>query len=154
VATPPEGVTAEIVVANSFAELAAMPRDKVAGQIVVFNWHYDRRMGRSGFASDAYSQAVEYRTEGRAAAARTGAVAMLVRSVGGAEFRLPHTGETDYFNHANIPAAAVTAEDADLMARLSSQGPVRIHLLLTSQMLPDAESNNVIADLKRSEHPE
>jgi Zn-dependent M28 family amino/carboxypeptidase len=154
VATFPEGITAEIVVANSLDELATMPREKVAGKIVVFNEQYDRRMEESGFAFDAYDQAVEYRTEGRAAAARQGAVAMLVRSVGGAEFRLPHTGETDYFNHANIPAAAVTAEDADLMARLSVQGPVRLHLLLTSQMLPDAESYNVIADLKGSEHPE
>ena len=154
VATAPEGITAEIVVANSFGELAAMPREKVAGKIVVFNEHYDRRMEQSGFAFDAYNQAVEYRVEGRAAAARQGGVAMLVRSVGGAEFRLPHAGETDYFNHANIPAAAVTAEDADLMARLSAQGPVRLHLLLTSQMLPGAESYNVIADLKGSEHPE
>jgi hypothetical protein len=154
VATPPEGVTAEIVVANNFDELAAMPQEKVAGKIVVFNWHYDRRMEQSGFAFDAYNQAVEYRTEGRAAAARLGAVAVLVRSVGGAEFRLPHAGETDYLNHANIPAGAVTAEDADLMGRLSSQGPVRLHLLLASQMLPDVDSYNVIADLKGSEHPE
>ncbi len=154
VATPPEGITAEIVVARSFDELAAMPRERVAGKVVVFNEHYDRRMEQSGFAFDAYGQAVEYRSEGRAAAARLGAVAMLVRSVGGAEFRLPHTGETDYSNLANIPAAAVTAEDADLMARLSAQGPVRLHLLLASQMSPDAESYNVIADLKGSEHPE
>jgi len=154
IATPPDGITAEVVVMNSLAELAALPREKVAGRIVVFNERFSRRLADSGFAAEAYAQAVEYRNEGRAAAAKQGAVAVLVRSVGGAEFRLPHTGATDYFHTADIPAAAVTAEDADLIARLAAEGPVRLHLLLTSQMLPGVESYNVIADLKGSEHPE
>src|ERR1019366_938842 len=55
---------------------------------------------------------------------------------------------------AGIPAGAVTAEDADLIAHLSTQGKVRMHLTLTPQKLPDATSYNVIADLKGSAHPE
>jgi Zn-dependent M28 family amino/carboxypeptidase len=79
----------------------------------------------------------------------------LIRSVGGAEYRLPHTGQTDYKKDApKIPAAAVTAEDADLMAALAPQGRVRLRLLLTPQQLPEAVSYNVIGDLKGSEHPE
>ena len=154
IATPRDGITAEVVVVSSLAELAALSREKVSGRIVVFNERFDRSMADSGFASDAYSQAVEYRNDGRAAAAKRGAVAVLVRSVGGAEFRIPHTGGTDFFKTANIPAAAVTAEDADLIARLSAEGPVRLRLLLTSEMLPEIDSYNVIADLKGSEHPE
>jgi Zn-dependent M28 family amino/carboxypeptidase len=53
-----------------------------------------------------------------------------------------------------IPAAAVTEEDADLIAHLAPQGPVRLHLVLTPQQLPDALSYNVVGDLKGSEHPE
>ena len=63
--------------------------------------------------------------------------------------------ETDYANDApKIPAGAVTAEDADLIADLVRQGPVRMKLVLTPQTLPDVESANVIGDIKGSEHPE
>jgi carboxypeptidase Q len=154
VATPRDGITAEVVVVNSFSDLAALPHEKVAGKIVLFTKRFDRRMADSGFAFDAYNQAVEFRTAGRAAAAKAGAVAVLVRSVGGAEFRLVHVGETDYENVAHIPAAATTAEDADLIVRLSSQGPVRLHLALTSEMHEEVDSDNVIADLRGTEHPE
>ena len=99
----------------------------------------------------AYGEAVRYRGAGPKAAADLGAVAALVRSVGSADFRLPHTG---FSAPAGIPAGAVTAEDADLIAHLFAQGKVRMHLTLTPQKLPDAISYNVIADLKGSEHPE
>jgi len=154
-ATPPEGITGEILVVNSFDDLAALPREKVAGKIVVFNERFDHSKAAAGFALAAYGEAVAYRENGRAAAARKGALATLVRSAGGAEFRLPHTGETGYDPKLpSIPAASVTAEDAELMVRLSAQGPVRVHLLLTPQMLPDVVSYNMIGDLKGSEHPE
>lgn len=151
-ATPPEGITAEVVVANNFNELAAMPRENVQGKIVVFNERFDHSMAATGFALEAYGQAVAYREDGRTAAAR---VAALVRSAGGAEFRLPHTGETGYDSKLpSIPAGAITAEDAELLARLSAQGPVRLHLALTPKLLPEVDSYNVIADLKGSRHPE
>ena len=92
-----------------------------------------------------------YRGAGAKAAAELGAVASLIRSVGGAEYRLPHTG---YSVPAGIPAGAVTAEDADLIAHLASQGPVQLHLTLTPQTFPEIVSHNVVADLKGSEHPE
>jgi Zn-dependent M28 family amino/carboxypeptidase len=71
--------------------------------------------------------------------------------VGGADYRLPHTG---FSIPAGIPAGAVTAEDADLIVHLAGQGKVRMHLTLTPQKLADETSYNVIADLKGSEHPE
>ncbi len=154
-ATPPEGITAEIVVVSSFDELAALPREKVAGKIVVFNERFDQRKTAAGFALAAYGEAVAYREDGREAAARQGAVAALVRSAGSADFRLVHTGVTGYNPKLpSIPAGSITAEDAELMARLATQGPVRLHLVLTPQMLPDVTSYNVVADLKGSEHPE
>lgn len=155
VATPPEGLTAEVVVVNSFNELTALGRDRVAGKIVLFNVPFDKQMAAEGFGGNAYGEVIGYRGRGASAAARLGAVASLIRSIGGADYRIPHTGSVRYADDApRIPAAAVTAEDADLMAHLAQQGRVKLHLLLTPQTLPDAPSYNVIADLKGTEHPE
>jgi carboxypeptidase Q len=151
-ATPAEGITADVVVVKNFDELSALGRDQVAGKIVLFNEIFDKRKAEGGMAFVAYGEAVRYRGSGPKAAADLGAVAALVRSVGDADFRLPHTGATAA--PAGIPAGAVTAEDADLIAHLSTQGKVRMHLTLTPQKLPDATSYNVIADIKGSEHPE
>src|SRR2546422_2997499 len=155
VATPPDGITAEVVVAKNFDELKALPRDKVAGKIVLFNYPFDKQMAAEGRGGEAYGEAVVYRGDGPSAAARQGAVACLIRSVGGADYRLPHTGQTKYADDApKIPAGAVTAEDADLIVDLVRQGPVKMKLILTPQQLPDVESYNVIGDIKGSEHPE
>lgn len=155
VATPHEGVTAEVVVVNNFEELQALGRNRVAGKIVLFNAKFDQQLADNGFAGQAYGQSVIYRGIGASAASRLGAVASLNRSAGGAEYRLPHTGALRYADDApKIPAAAVAAEDADLIAHLVTEGKVRMHLVLTPETLPDAVSYNVIADLKGSEHPE
>ena len=94
VATPPAGLTAEVVAVKDFHELAVLGRAKVAGKIVLFNHPFDQQMAAVGQGLDAYGQAVVYRSTGPSAAARFGAVAALVRSVGGAAFRLPHAGQT------------------------------------------------------------
>jgi carboxypeptidase Q len=155
VATAADGLTAEVIVVDSFEQLQALGREKVAGKIVLFNVRFDKQMAAQGSALNAYGQAVVYRGAGASAAARLGAAAALVRSVGGADYRLPHTGGLGYADDApKIPAAAVSAEDADVIAYLTAQGPVRMHLTLTPRTLPDVESYNVIADIKGSEHPE
>src|SRR6266480_361131 len=155
VATPADGIEAEVIAVRNFDELKSLPRDKVAGKIVLFNYPFDKQMAAEGRGGEAYGEAVVYRADGPSAAARQGAVACLIRSVGGADYRLPHTGQTDYVSDTpKIPAGAVTAEDADLIADLVRQGPVRMKLVLTPQTLPDVESANVIADIKGSEHPE
>jgi carboxypeptidase Q len=149
--TPAEGVTADVVVVNNFDELKALGRDKVAGKIVLFNELFDKRKAAAGMAFAAYGESVRYRAAGPRAAAELGAIAALVRSVGNADFRLPHTG---FSVSAGIPAGAVTAEDAGLIAHLAAEGKVRMRLILTPHKLPDATSYNVIADVKGSEHPE
>lgn len=155
VATPTEGLTAEVVVVRDFDELNSLGKEKVKGKAVLFNHAYDKRMAAQGHGGEAYGEAVVYRSDAPSAAARLGAVAALVRSVGGAAYRLPHTGMMQYAEDApRIPAAAVTEEDAELIAALAPRGPVRMHLVLTPQELPDAVSYNVIGDLKGSEHPE
>ena len=155
VATPAGGITAEVITVKDFDELKSLPREKVAGKIVLFNCPFDKQMAAEGRGGEAYGEAVVYRSDGPSAAARQGAVACLIRSVGGADYRLPHTGQTKYADDApKIPAGAVTAEDADLIVDLARQGPVKMKLLLTPQQLPDVESANVIGDIKGSDHPE
>jgi carboxypeptidase Q len=149
--TDTDGLTADVVVVNNFEELSALGHDKVAGKIVLFNELFDKQKAAAGYAMASYGEAVRYRGAGPKAAADLGALACLVRSVGNADYRLPHTG---FSFPAGIPAAAVTAEDADLIAFLSSQGNVRMHLTLTPQKLPDETGYNVIADLKGSQNPE
>src|SRR5437773_349582 len=155
VATSAEGIEADVIVVKNFDELKSMPRERVAGKIVLFNYPFDKQMAAEGRSFQAYGEAVVYRSDGPSAAARQGAVACLIRSVGSADYRLPHTGLTNYANDApKIPAGAVPAEDADLIANLIQQGPVKMKLVLTPQTLPDVESANVLADIRGSEYPE
>ena len=154
VATPEQGLTAPVLVVKSFAELTARGA-QAKGCIVVFNVPYDQELAENGFSGPAYGQAVAYRRDGASAAARVGAVAALVRSVGGANFRLPHTGQMQYAPEVTkIPTAALSAEDAALLDRLAAQGKVTMKLTLTPQTLAEVDSHNVIADWRGSERPD
>jgi carboxypeptidase Q len=149
--TPATGLTAEVVVVSSFDQLNSLGRQGVERKIVLFNVLFDKQKAATGFASEAYGEAVVYRGRGAKRAAALGAVGSLVRSVGGADYRIPHTGGS---TAAGIPAGAVTSEDADLIAHLAAQGKVRMHLVLTSESAEDVTTYNVVGDLKGSEHPE
>jgi len=155
IATAPGGLTAEIVVVNNFDELEKLGRKNVEGKIVLFNNKFDRELAEAGFGGQAYGQATIYRGGGAIAAGRLGAIAVLVRSAGGSQNRLAHTGAMRYDNSVTkIPAAAVSNEDAETIAYLAKMGTVKIKLLLTPQTLPDTTSYNVIADLKGGEKPD
>jgi hypothetical protein len=155
VATPAEGITAEVVAVDNWKELRALSAGAVKGKILLLNHAFDKELAATGHGLEAYGGAVAYRGAGPIAGATAGAVAVLVRSVGGADYRLPHTGATVYASGVTkVPAAAVTAEDAELLKALTREGTVTMHLTLTPQTLPDAESYNVIADWKGTEHPE
>jgi hypothetical protein len=155
VGTPPEGLTAELLVVNSFPELKQLASGAAKGRIILFDERFDQRLAAQGNSLEAYEQSVVYRSAGPIVAGSLGAAAVLIRSVGSAEYRLPHTGATYYApDYPRIPAAAVSAEDADLLANLARQGPVRVHITLTAQSLIPVESYNVVADWTGSEHPE
>lgn len=152
-ATPAAGLTANVIVIRDFDELKARAAE-VKGSIVLFDVAFDQAMADRGLAGPAYGRGSSFRTHGPRQAAELGAVAALVRSVGGANFRLPHTGFTALADGKRIPAAAVSAEDSMLIARLSKRGAVKLKLTLTPQMLPEADSFNVIADLPGTDKPE
>lgn len=145
VATPPEGITAPVVVARSFEELAAMPREAVEGKIVVWAVPW---MGYGGTGA--------YRRMGASRAAMQGAVASLTRSATGRSLNTPHTGNMRYEEGvAKIPTAALTVEDAERLRRLDDLGePIEIRLELEAETLPDALSHNVMAEITGSELPD
>ena len=144
VATPPQGITAPVVVVDDFEQLTAMGQDKIAGKIVLFNpdWR-------------GYGQTVVYRTAGASRAAALGAVAVLVRSMTGHSLQTPHTGALMYAGSApKIPAAALSVEDAAMIERLVRGGtPVRVRLMMEAHQLPDADSHNVMGDIPGREKP-
>jgi carboxypeptidase Q len=143
VPTGPDGITAEVAVVRGYDELKALG-DGARGKIVLFN---PRAMQR-GRTFEEYGRAVAVRGGGAVAAAKQGAVAVLVRSAGTGAYRLPHTGGMHYDDATpKIPAAAVSAEDADLLARLDGHGRVRVHLTLTPKFDGEVESANVIGEV-------
>lgn len=155
IATADKGLIAEVVVVSDYAEFEALGRKGVEGKIVLFNNKFDSELAAAGFGSNAYGQAVQYRGGGPTAAARLGAVGVLIRSAGGSQNRLAHTGAMRYTDGVSkIPAASIPFEDAETIAHLAKEGKVEIRLVLTPKTLPDTTSYNVIADLKGSERPD
>jgi carboxypeptidase Q len=156
IATPPGGITAPVIVVKTFEELRSRASE-ARGKIVLFN----RAMGETaddGSRKLGYGDAVQQRTNGAIEAAKVGAVASVIRSVGtkGAEYRLPHTGMMRYEDGVKrIPHAALAAEDADLIARLVARHPrVMLNLELDCRDEGTVQSHNVIADLRGRERPD
>ena len=144
VGTPPEGLEAELLVVASFAELERRGAE-ARGRIVLFDVPYR-----------GYAQTVSYRTNGPSQAAQHGAVAALIRSVGPAGLRTPHTGMLSYRPGVpRIPAAAIAVEDAERLSRLSAAGhALRVRLRMEARLEADADSANVIAELRGYERPD
>ena len=144
VGTPPGGLTAEALVVRDFAELDRLG-EQARGKIVVYNVPFT-----------TYGQTVQYRGAGASRAARHGAVAALVRSVGPVSLQTPHTGSLRYAeDQPRIPAAAITIEGAEMLQRMQGRGErMRLRLRMDAKFLPDAESANVVAELRGRERPE
>jgi carboxypeptidase Q len=145
IGTPPGGITADIVAVSTFDELTKLGREKVQGKIVVYNEEY------AGYGSTRV-----YRSSGPSRAAALGAVAALVRSATPLAMQIPHTGEMSYdAAQPKIPAAAISPEDAMMLARLYQDGvPVKVRLEMGARMEPDANSADVIGEIPGREHPE
>jgi carboxypeptidase Q len=146
-ATPPEGITAEVVEVSSLEELVALG-DRVKGRIVFFT--HDMKV------TEDYGRFAALRGRGPSAAAKAGAAGALVRSLATASLSTPHTGSTRFDEGVTpVPAASVTVEDAALLHRLLAEGgPVRVRLVLGCKELPEADSFNVVAEVKGREKPE
>jgi len=145
VATPPDGVEADVIVVVSGEELTRRAAE-AKGKIVLFNVPYTN-----------YGETVAYRSGGATMAAKVGAVAAIVRSVGPMGLRTPHTGGMNYGDDSvvKLPAAAIPAEDANRIQRLVNRGRrVRLRLKMEARFDPDVETFNVVGDLRGSERPD
>jgi hypothetical protein len=149
--TPDGGLAAQVVVVHDWKELEAK-KHELLGRIVLFNtpmpaWSHEHGSG--------YGTAVEYRWDAASRAAKHGAAAVLVRSVTARSLDTPHTGSMGYDKDApKIPAASITIEDAELLDRLASKGVTQMRLRLESKWHPDAQSANVIGELRGHEKPD
>ncbi len=126
---------------RNYDELEALG-ERVRGKIVVYNVPFT-----------SYGATVQYRGSGASRAARYGAVAALVRSVTPVSLQTPHTGALRYAeDQPKIPSAAVTIEAAETLQRMQGRGErIRLRLKMEAKTLPDAESANVVAELKGRE---
>ncbi|MBT8488721.1 MAG: M20/M25/M40 family metallo-hydrolase [Gemmatimonadetes bacterium] len=144
VATPDGGIRAEVLVVESFAELAERA-DEAHGRIVLFDVPFT-----------TYGQTVQYRSRGAIEAAKVGAAASIIRSVTPYSQQTPHTGNSSYEEGVpRIPHAAITVEDAMMLHRMQDRGQ-RPELLLKmeAKTQPDALSRNVMAEIVGTEFPD
>jgi Peptidase family M28 len=150
VATDANGVEAEIALFRTYDDLLAAAPGSLNGKIAVVTQRMVRAQDGSG-----YGAANPIRRRGPSEAARRGAVAYLLRSLGTDNHRLPHTGTLNYEDGTpRIPAAALSIPDAEQLERLAALGPVRIRLLLTPTVQENAPSWNVVGEIKGGEHPD
>lgn len=144
---------AEVVEVKSLDELDQLGSEKLRGKIVFFNRPMEPTHIRT---FEAYRWAVDQRVGGASRAAKYGAVAVLVRSMGLRLDDFPHTGSLRYDSaYAIIPAAAISTNAAErLSALLREEERVTVSVRMNCQTLPDVLSYNVIGEIRGAERPE
>jgi hypothetical protein len=145
VGTPPDGLTAGVLMVRTFEELRNRA-EEARGKIIFFNRPMPRRLLNT---FQAYGEAVPQRSNGAVEAAKVGAVAAIVRSMTTRLDDMPHTGALRYDEAApRVPAAAISTQGAEeLAATLSREPALRLQLRLSCKSLPDVESANVVGEL-------
>lgn len=151
VGTGDHGVLARVLEVKDFDELNRR-KEEIKGRIVFFNYPFNKTLLRG-----AYGDAVRYRGGGASAAARYGAVAVIVRSVTGAYDDNPHTGALRYNDSfPKIPAVAISTRDADKLSDClkGRYGADDFFLRTGCRMLPDTIGHNVIGEIRGTEFPD
>lgn len=154
VATPANGVSAQVIEVKSFDELKALGAEKIKGKIVFYNVPLDARHIRTG---SAYGESVKYRWAGASEAAKYGAVASVTRSMTLALNDFPHTGSMGYDTTVKekIPALAISTVGAEKLSSLLKKDPKATLMLKTScKTLADEPSFSVVGEIRGSEKPE
>ena len=151
VATPESGVTAEIVYFPTFEDLESAPLDDLEGKIVFISGRMEKAPDGAG-----YGPANRKRRSGATEAAKRGASAVVIRSVGTDSHRFPHTGQMRYAEDVKpIPIGALSAPDADQLERILMSGEtVTLKLVMTPKDVGELESGNVIGEIVGTEKPE
>lgn len=151
VGTGDQPLEAEIVEFADLAALVAAPEGSLEGKIAYIAHRMVRfRDGR------AYGPAVGARSNGAVEAAKKGAVAVVIRSIGTSSDRFAHTGNMRYLPDVpRIPAAALSNPDADLLSHMVARGkPVRLRLDISAETVGEYTSHNVIGEIRGRELPD
>jgi Zn-dependent M28 family amino/carboxypeptidase len=151
IATPDGGLDAQVVMFGSLDELTQADAASIAGKIVFLNTRMQRdKAGRF------YGKVVPNRVNGAVEAAKLGAQAVIIRSVGTDNSRFAHTGVMRYDdNVAKIPAGAISTADADVLEAMFEQDQlVRIAVNMQAKDAGWQTSYNVIGEITGSERPE
>lgn len=155
IASPPGGITAQVVEVQNFEELKALGENAVKGKIVFFNRPFDAKLFNT---FQAYSGAVNQRGQGAVEAAKLGAVGVIVRSMTNVNDNYPHTGGMRYQDGINkIPAAAISTKGANMLSQMlkdrKSSG-IKLYFKQNCKTLPDALSYNVVGEIRGNVTPE
>jgi len=155
IATSSMGLKAGVVEVKSLDELEQLGRTKIEGKIVFYNRPMEPTLINT-FA--AYGGCVDQRYSGAEAAAKFGAVGVIVRSMNLRLDDFPHTGAMSYGDlplDQRIPAAAISTKGADLLsATLSLNKQTQFYFKQNSRNFPDVKSYNVIGEIKGSLYPD
>lgn len=152
IATPQQGIQADIIEVHSLDELEELGRNKLAGKIVFFNRPMDSKKVRT---FHAYGGAVDQRAWGPTRAAEYGAIGAFVRSMTTLHDDIPHTGVTIYKDSLHcIPALAVSTKDADMISDLLKKGKVTGFYRADCKSMGMRYAPSVIGEIKGSEYPD
>ncbi len=145
-------IQADVIEFTSLADLKnAKPKD-VEGKIVFLNQPMDAAQIQT---FKAYGACYAIRGNGAVEAAKLGAKAVVIRSLGLPIDEHPHTGSMHYEKDIpKIPAAALSTKDADALSTALKESKVRFYLEMDCREFPDANSYNVMAEIKGSLHPD
>jgi hypothetical protein len=146
-----KGVTGEVIEVKSLDEVDNLG-DKLKGKIVFYNRPMDRKQLHT-FA--AYGGAGDQRRSGASRAAKYGAIAVVVRSLTTELDDRPHTGALVYDEkYPKIPAMCISTNDAEALSKaIKMETGLKLFMRSTCKMLPDADSHNVIGEIRGSEFP-
>jgi hypothetical protein len=155
VATPKNGLTAEVIEVKSLKELETLGEAKIKGKIVFYN----RPMEPENIETfKSYGHCVDQRYAGAKEAAKFGAVATIVRSMNLRLDDFPHTGTQSYGDlpkAQHIPTAAISTNGAELLSqKLKANPQLQFYLKQSCQSYDDVLSYNVVGEITGSEHPE
>lgn len=143
---------ADVIEVQSLDEVEKLGKDKIQGKIVFYN----RPMDASQLNTfRAYGQAADQRVSGPTRAAKYGAVAVMIRSLGFALNNIPHTGACKYADDTHkIPAVAISTKDADMLSDLLKKDVVKAGIKTNCLFRGKKETYNVIGEIKGKDHPE
>jgi Zn-dependent M28 family amino/carboxypeptidase len=153
VATPADGLTADVIEVHSLKELDTLGEAAIKGKIVFFNRPFDPRFIET---LRAYATAGDQRNAGPAAAAKYGAAGVIVRSLTESIDNYPHTGVTIYDQKGvRIPAAAISTIAANRLSALlkAKSNGLKFYFKQSCRLLPDTISYNVVGEITGSENP-